>query len=586
MKRKYLFIAAALAAVSVAVTGCKKEEAAPELPVEQTLTAVTVNDLKSGSYYVKNGGDFYELPTESVNFDTTRPVETTDSKPNGIVRDKNRVVDFVYKDSAIPTLYKNDQLVFKASGNVPSFTWERFLDQGYSIGLYGLTASSAGKIQFTSGTSGNDASSSITAAIAASLTEGMTLDNGFVLDKVNGASLTGENLRTGGIVAGLTKDAVANCDLYVGTTLISASATADMRAFTSFELYTTDLYSNSPDGYAIIDIPSYLKSGYYYINNAGMVKYYNVDRGTDTNDIKLDEQYYYEGNNGQVMTYYEYMEMKGALNQNTEVAGGASSLEETPDTIDLNTDVTQSGLTFDIAYKYQTTTDETNAKQNGTFPRVVLVSPTGTATELAAKSGGAEDEWTHMSGEITGAVAGTWQLRFYNFERLYRMVSTGISSGNAKSFVQTGSSGQITVHFDESASANDITITWQNTDHAADITIRTPDGTEYSKSKTPGNVMLDEYGKVVFKLPYLTDGDYTFRIQGKDLGRVWVDNAESVSMEGDGTELPPDMTAPEDAPADAGETSADETDAAAESTGAQGADAETEVSETTATAEG
>ena len=43
--------------------------------------------------------------------------------------------------------------------------------------------------------------------------------------------------------------------------------------------------------------------------------------------------------------------------------------------------------------------------------------------------------------------------------------------------------------------------------------------------------MLDEYGKIVFKLPNLINGDYQFRIQGTDLGRVWVDDEESVSLD-------------------------------------------------------
>lgn len=572
MKRNCLFLAAAIAAAAVMASGCKKQEPEPTGPVEQSLTAVTVNDLQSGCYYVKDGGDFYELPSEGMNFDPSKPAETTTMMPSGIIKkDVNRIVHYVYKDTAIPTLYKNDQLVFKASGNVPSFTWERFNDQGYSIGLYGLSPSSAGKIQFENGKSGNDSTSSITAALSGALSEGMTLDNGFVLDKINGASLTGDNLRTGGIVAGLTKDAVANCDLYVGTTLISASATADMRAFTSFELYTTDLYSNSPDGYAIIDIPDYLKSGYYYINNAGLVKYYDVERGTDTNDIKMDDPYFYEDGTGGVMTYYEYLEKTRGINQNTEIKGGVSSLEDTPDVMDFNTDVTQSGLTFNIAYKYQTTAAETAAKQTGTFPRVILVSPTGTATELAMGRSNDDEEWTHMAHTVEGAVAGTWQLRFYNFENLYRMVSTDVASGNAKSFVQSGSSGQITIHYDESNVANDITVTWQNTDHAANVTIQAPDGMEYSREKTPGNLMQDEYGKIMFKLPNLVNGDYQIRIQGTDLGRVWVDCEESVSFE-DGTAPAPAEVGTE--PETQAETTAETEAAAAQDGGGEEATAQ------------
>ena len=76
MKKNYLFLAAAIAATAVMASGCAKDEPEPAGPVEQSLTAVTVNDLKSGCYYVKNGGDFYELPVEGMNFDPTKPAET------------------------------------------------------------------------------------------------------------------------------------------------------------------------------------------------------------------------------------------------------------------------------------------------------------------------------------------------------------------------------------------------------------------------------------------------------------------------------------------------------------------------------
>ena len=105
MRKKCLFLAAAIAVASITVSGCKKEEQEPAGPMEQSLAAVTVNELKSGCYYVKNGGDFFELPTESLNFDPSRPAETTTMEPNGIIRkDANRIVDFVYKDNAIPIL--------------------------------------------------------------------------------------------------------------------------------------------------------------------------------------------------------------------------------------------------------------------------------------------------------------------------------------------------------------------------------------------------------------------------------------------------------------------------------------------------
>ena len=50
MQKKYLYLASLLALTAIAATGCKKKEEAPAMPTEQTLTAVTVNDLQAGSY--------------------------------------------------------------------------------------------------------------------------------------------------------------------------------------------------------------------------------------------------------------------------------------------------------------------------------------------------------------------------------------------------------------------------------------------------------------------------------------------------------------------------------------------------------
>lgn len=525
MRKKYIYLASLLALTALTATGCKKKEEAPATPTEQTLTAVSVNDLQAGSYYVKNSGDFYELPLEGVSFDMSKQVESTDNTLNGMTRpEENRIVDFVYKDGAIPTMYKNDQLVFKSTGNVPSFTWERFLDQGYSLGVYGLSANSAGKVQFSQDSSGCEAESSVVKSLLAQQEAGYDISNGFVIDKVNGTAITKDNLRTGGIIAGLTKDAIANCDAYIGTTLVSISATADTQIFTSFELYTTDDYSNSPDGYAIVTIPDYLKSGYYLINNAGLVKYYDVERGGSTTDIDMTEPYYYTGKSGNTLTYYEYMEETGKTTGNTEVQ--ASTLEDTDDVITLNTDSSQSALNFSISYKYHSPDDETKAKQHGNFPKIVMMSPTGTATQLAVSQGSGDSaDWYYATATIDGAVAGSWELRFYNFEDIYRTISTDVSSGNAKSYIQNGNHGSLNVYMDASDTQSDITVTWQNKDHAADVEIRTPSGEIYSEEQTPSNLFVNEYGKIVFRLPNLEAGNYTINVTGSDLGRVWVDNA-------------------------------------------------------------
>lgn len=64
-----------------------------------------------------------------------------------------------------------------------------------------------------------------------------------------------------------------------------------------------------------------------------------------------------------------------------------------------------------------------------------------------------------------------------------------------------------------------------------------PDGTVYSKETTPGNIMTDEYGKFVIKVPNLLAGMYKFELRGEKLGRVWVNCTESVALN---PEMPPE----------------------------------------------
>ena len=126
-------------------------------------------------------------------------------------------------------------------------------------------------------------------------------------------------------------------------------------------------------------------------------------------------------------------------------------------------------------------------------------------------------------------MAGEWQLLYSNFDKIHKRVEVSLYSGNATSYVHNGSSGSIRIYYEPSGQAHDFTITWEHADRAlADLKLTAPDGTIYSKSTTPGNIMADEYGKYVIKVPNLVKGDYRFDVKGESLGRVWVTCDESV----------------------------------------------------------
>lgn len=521
------------AAFSIALSGCGKKEG-PE-PVDEVLSAVTMAELQPGHFYVKTGDSFYLLPIEDRNYDATKEIFSTDDTQNGMINpDETRLVNFTRKDLAVPTLYKNDQLVYISDGSISTFVWERFKDYGYSIGLSGLKLAGSGKIKSQEATVAAVGSTAEAAIAALDIPEGADI----TIDKINGTTLSSQYINDGGIITGMSRDAAANMDLYIGTQHVPVSISADTKYFKSFELYATDKYALSTDGYAIVEIPSYLRSGYYLINETGFVKYLNVDRGVDESGINLDTAYYYTGKDGKTLTYYEWQEENGLLPVGSAETTQAHQIE-TEDYSErylLTLDSSQSSVNIDIAYRYINDEYRLDASKNGTFPRVYLLSPTHEATALAeneSKTYGQDNDenYTYLKANVDGPVAGEWYLLFENFDNIQKSVSVTLDSGNATSYLHNGSTGTIDIYYDGSDIPHDITVTWENADHAAkDIKITAPDGAAYSKEQTPGNIMADEYGRYMVKLPNLIKGNYHFEIKGDGLGRVWISNEESVAL--------------------------------------------------------
>lgn len=520
--------------VALALTGCKKEEE-PTGPVDQVLAPITADMLEPGFFYVKSGDSFYLLPAEDCNFDAENDhLESTDFKENGMVgQDLNRLLSFTWTDDAIPTLYKNDQLIYVAAESIPSFRWERYTDKGYSIGVSGLLIGKSGKV--TSGPQSKYAySSSFETALTA---ENIEATSGFTVDSINNVTLGENYLNDAGVISGLSKNSQAVVNVFVGTQLHQITAAADTRYFKSFELYETSKYALSTGGYAIVDVPSYFKSGYYLINNYGFVKFINADRGMDESTIDLTTPYFYASEEGKTLTFFEWQEANGIY------TGNISQDKATKDTLSpddfndkyvLNIDSTQQKIDVNIAYKYNSPEAEEEAARVGQFPKAFLVDSVGNYSQIKANDGltydsNNTDGYTYLTASSEGIRPGTWYILFSDFQNITKSVQTDISSGNSTTYVHQGNMGEITIYYEKSDIPHDFVLTWEKSDRSAkSVSIRTPDGLEYSPEKTPGNIMSSEAGRYVIKLPNIVGGDYKFTVTGDDLGRVWVNSQESV----------------------------------------------------------
>lgn len=525
MRKKILFSIALGIGIIVALAGCSKKEV-EETPAEQTLTAVGLDQLEEGCFYVRSGDQFWKLPLEECNFDRTKEPISTDNSQVGFVATglkDNRILDFVYEDDAIPTLYKNDTLVYVTNDAISSFTWERYLDCGYSIGIYGFELNSSDKV-----TTGDLSNYSQISSIAGQLVANQVPNlGGIVFDKINGTPITKSYLNeSAGIITGMSKNASANIDAFIGTAHVPMAASADTRYFQAFELYNSTQYSLSTDGYAMVEIPSYLKSGYYLLNNVGFVKFVNIDRGNDEASIDLTVPYYYRDADGKLLTYYEWRESQGLSNDGvtteSAIADDAIDVTDYPERMKFTIDSAAVGLNVEVDYSYKSENASQNASQTGEFPRAVLMDPFGNITTLTESTDKNENGNFVMSAKTDTAPSGDWYLLFRNFDNAYKSVSTELLSGNANTYIHNGQTGNISIYYEGAGSPQILHVTWEQTDRTAtEVKIKCPDNTEYSLEKNP-EMFTNYAGGVDIALPTMSDGNYRIDLKGDTLGRVWV----------------------------------------------------------------
>lgn len=310
----------------------------------------------------------------------------------------------------------------------------------------------------------------------------------------------------------------------------------------------------------MIEIPNYLKSGYYLLNNQGFVKFVNIDRGNDEASIDLTVPYYYEGDDGKVLTYYEWRESQGLANDGVtkeSTTDDSINVNEYPERMKLTIDSAAVGLNVNVNYTYRSENAQQTASQTGEFPRAVLVDPFGTVTTLTESEQTNEDGSYTMSAKMDTAPSGDWYLCFRNFENAYKSISTEVLSGNATTYIHNGQSGNISIYYEAAATPQTLHVTWEQTDRTAtDVKLRLPDNTEYSLAKNPE--LFNNYaGGVDIMLPSMVNGNYRIDLKGDTLGRVWVTREDT-----------PGQTTPESSAEDttAEESAAAESETAAEST--------------------
>lgn len=233
----------------------------------------SANDLENGNYYVCHNGMYEKLYIGETSFDTSRSISSG-------------VAWFMDDFSKIPTLYTGDQLVYYTTDVLDeSFSLQRFLYDGYTIGICNLTEEASGRYSFStqSGTSLNSKSDALQLSDLNS--------SKVIIDSIGSSSLRSGNITEGGTIKGLKEKNYYKVAFYVGTELSTYVLCADsiaLHAEKASETLTD--YSFLQSSVLQVNIPSNYHSGYYYIPGCGMFRYVDGTSYDENTDFNIENE--------------------------------------------------------------------------------------------------------------------------------------------------------------------------------------------------------------------------------------------------------------------------------------------------------
>lgn len=246
---------------------------------EETISknVTTVDDLKDGCFYVWHNDSESDIATDlngSFSSDVFRIC------PEGEINwEKNDFIEHTLwftseNDYEIPTLYEGDVLVYISSTTVPfsGVEWERFADYGYTVGVSNMIGDESGHYRIEN-SDGKGYKGYLSKNSDAFVVNDFVNISYLFLDKIGKVPIRDNNVSEGGTVLGLSKDQKYVCEWYTGTYYQDYELTANMHAFSSLETFTTYDYEFLHSNCIEINIPEWFKTGYYYIQGAGLFRY-------------------------------------------------------------------------------------------------------------------------------------------------------------------------------------------------------------------------------------------------------------------------------------------------------------------------
>ena len=277
MKRKILAVFTASLYILSALTGCgnnTQDEETGTYPVPSDFTPayyLTEEELPENQFYI-----VHETVDEEGNAITQyfplyyaeQSYTGVNNSPSGADASRFVWVNYNIDEGLIPTMYPEDIMIYKSSTDIPvTYYLEKFYDEGYTFGVAGLYQDLSGNYRYSEG----QGSLAMTTSDASGFA-GLEAESIYFVS-AGDMRISPECISPSGTVMGLDLMKVYDCDIRTGTEKISAALTANIHYFSSAENYLFGSFSFVSEHIAQINIPDYVTTGYYSLNDAGFYRY-------------------------------------------------------------------------------------------------------------------------------------------------------------------------------------------------------------------------------------------------------------------------------------------------------------------------
>lgn len=268
-RMKKLFILLMVLFTSLLFTGCDQKIAVSDedgnpMTYSQEDLGVSNLDGKEGFFVLNTDGSLSPVISDFTGYSTCQGESTPD-----------RFLWFTENEyeimKLIPVVGKNSKVVFvyNSDKKIPDrFTLEKYAFRGYTVGVHFYRdIDDSMYIETTDALLGTYAAASL---------EKVDDEKEYRIKKVNDSeSLPLDNIDNNmELLLGLEKDRYYNFSFFKGTKYITFTTIADTQVFQSEKLIElSNPYEKTEDGYFVVNLPSNLEDGYYYICGLGMFRY-------------------------------------------------------------------------------------------------------------------------------------------------------------------------------------------------------------------------------------------------------------------------------------------------------------------------